>query len=61
MPERSFGAVLATSAIVAGTVPVKMPWMNRSTINCWTLTTKPISARMTAPPKVARSTISLRP
>jgi hypothetical protein len=60
-PARSRGAVEATKAVAAGTVPVSVPCKSLRPRSCQGLETKPIDPTTTVAVKVARSSISLRP
>ena len=60
-PVRSRGATDATRAFDAAMTPVRRPWTARRATSCSALVTNPIKRIPTAPPIVARSTISLRP
>jgi len=60
-PVCSRGASAATSALAAATVPVTRPCTARRMINSSEERAKPIRPSITAPPSVARTTITLRP
>ena len=59
--RRSRGTMPATNAVAAAIVPVNMPWRMRSTRNSSTFCTSPMSAMISPPISIARSTMSLRP
>ncbi len=52
---------MSCSARLAVIVPVNTPWNTRSRISVWGLRTRPMQLKTTAPARLARSTMGLRP
>jgi hypothetical protein len=60
-PARSYDELEATSAVAAGTVPVRVPCKSLRPRSCHGPATKPIDPTTTAAASVARRSMSLRP